>query len=928
MSEPLGQFRERRFESPEEEIAHLRERVEEYERRADEEGLRSRETAAREAVRDYAGKRSEEVLHPEHRIEENLAEEIALGLSPEEHDAKVAELIQFIHERGIKNAFSVLSKMNDPHLADDLERYLVQYLRAGFPVEGMSEKDPTFRALRMTLFEVTLPEDSEVGRREGVLREMVSAMEQFYVGMMSVGGAAKGPGYYSIELAVANHSSDFIFYVAVPDDKRVLFEKHILAAFPSARITERKDDYNIFNEEGVSLVSVASLKKRPLYPIKTHQLFEQDPLGALMNAFSKIDHDGEGAAIQIIVKPAHASRLERYRKYVDDIAKGVPVEEVMARPETAGEHVFDFAKTFGRELLGIKKAKKSGEEKELPRVDEDALQVLRRKIETPLVETNIRLVASSGTEEEASDILSDLESAFNQFAHPAGNEFVFSRPSRASRMDILHRFTYRLFATEKIMPLSLSELATILHFPKTTKAAAPHLKVAKSKTAPAPIDLPKNGVLLGLNRDRSGEREVRMVPEDRMRHLYVIGQTGTGKTTLLKQMIVQDIKNGDGVCFVDPHGSDVQDILANVPRERYEDVIYFDPGYVARPMALNMLEYDGRYPEQKTFVVNEMLSIFNKLFDMKTAGGPMFEQYFRNAAMLVIDDPQAKATLLDLSRVFADKAFRAEKLARCTNPIVVQFWREVAEKAGGEASLQNMVPYITSKFDGFLSNDIMRPIIAQPRSSFNFREVMDGKKILLVNLSKGRLGDINSHLIGLILVGKILMAALSRADSIGANLPPFYLYIDEFQNVTTDSIATILSEARKYRLSLHIAHQFIGQLQTEIKNAVFGNVGSMAAFRIGADDAKFLEKQFAPVFSANDLINVDNHNAFIRMLLLGKPARPFTIETLPLPLGKRDHLDQLKELSYLKYGRERKIVEGEIMEQYKKKVPPAAPAKS
>lgn len=296
----------------------------------------------------------------------------------------------------------------------------------------------------------------------------------------------------------------------------------------------------------------------------------------------------------------------------------------------------------------------------------------------------------------------------------------------------------------------------------------------------------------------------------------------------------------------------------------------------------------------------------------------MFEQYFRNAAMLVVDNPQAGATLLDLSRVLADKAFRAHKLAGCKNPIVVQFWKEVAEKAGGEASLANMVPYITSKFDGFLSNDIMRPIIAQPNSSFNFREVMDSKKILLVNLSKGRLGDINSHLIGLVLVGKILMAALSRADSLDKNLSPFYLYIDEFQNVTTDSIATILSEARKYRLSLHIAHQFIGQLQPEIKNAVFGNVGSVAAFRVGTEDAEFLEKQFAPVFTANDLINVDNHNAFVRMLVSGKPTRPFNIETLPLPSVRTDHLDTLKELSYLKYGKERSQVEALIMAQYQK----------
>ena len=296
----------------------------------------------------------------------------------------------------------------------------------------------------------------------------------------------------------------------------------------------------------------------------------------------------------------------------------------------------------------------------------------------------------------------------------------------------------------------------------------------------------------------------------------------------------------------------------------------------------------------------------------------MFEQYFRNATMLVIDDPESGNTLLDVSRVMSNKAFRDMKVSRCRNPVVVQFWREVAEKAGGESSLANMVPYITSKFDVFLANDIMRPIIAQEKSSFNFREIMDNKKILLVNLAKGRLGDINANLIGLILVGKILMSALSRVDSLGKDLPPFYLYIDEFQNITTNSISTILSEARKYKLSLNIAHQFIAQLEEGIKDSVFGNVGSMAVFRVGAEDAEFLEKQFAPVFTAKDLMNIDNRNAYLKMLSNGRPVRPFNIETLTPPAGDKENIAKLKELSYLKFGGDRVSIEGEIMRKYEK----------
>jgi hypothetical protein len=358
------------------------------------------------------------------------------------------------------------------------------------------------------------------------------------------------------------------------------------------------------------------------------------------------------------------------------------------------------------------------------------------------------------------------------------------------------------------------------------------------------------------------------------------------------------------------------DILSRIPKERIDDLIYFNPGDTQRPMGLNMLEYDSDYPEQKTFIVNELLGIFNKLFDMKVAGGPMFEQYFRNAVMLVMDDPSSGNTLFEVSRVLADKNFRDYKLSKCSNPITKSFWREVAEKAGGEASLQNMVPYITSKFDNFLSNDIMRPIISQEKSAFNFRKVMDEGKILLVNLSKGRLGDLNANLLGLIIVGKLLMASLSRVDVPEHERRDFYFYIDEFQNVTTDSIATILSEARKYKLNLTIAHQYIGQIEENIKKAVFGNVGSMAAFRIGAEDAEFLKSQFEPAFSASDLINIDNYNAHLKLLIDGQTSRPFNFRTEPFKKGDPELGRTMAQLSSSRYGRTRLELEEEINRRY------------
>jgi len=912
------------LKTPEQEVAFLREKL----------ALKEQEMAAmkrerpamseahpeaitREIIEEYKGTPHHQILHKDYVMPEKQAEAIVLELTPEEHDEKIAELLGIMQTHGIKNALGIVERMNDPHVQDDFERFLVQYLKAGFPLQGMNKKAPEFKALHMTLFEVTLPEKTDE-EKQVALKEIVSSMEQFYSGMLSVDDPL-GTGYFTIELAVANHNDDFSFNVAIHDAKKSLFEKQMLAIFHNAKIVEKKDDFNIFNEKGTTVASSARFAKNSIWPLKTYDQFDHDPLNSILNSFSKIKTHGEGAAIQIVIKPQGESHTKRYKKTLEDIMKGEKISEAISKnDEGIGKHIEGFFKGISN-LAQSKEDKEKADAKkkeDAQNVDEISVEQIKLKMSSPTVAVNIRIIASAENEPMANQILGDIESSFNQFENTHGNKIVFDRAKKGDLKGLLYDFSFRLADDKRRILVNLKELTSLIHFPATVLKSSPHLKVAKAGSAPAPLELAKEGVILGINRDRGVETKVFMTPEDRLRHFYVIGQTGTGKTTLLKNMIAQDIANGEGVCMIDPHGSDVQDILALIPKHRYEDVIYFDPSYTERPMALNMLEYDRRFPEQKTFVVNELLSIFNKLFDMKTAGGPMFEQYFRNAVLLVMEDPESGNTLLDVSRVLSNKAYRELKLSHCKNPIVIQFWREVADKAGGEASLANIVPYITSKFDVFLSNDIMRPIIAQENSSINFREIMDKKKILLVNLSKGRLGDINANLIGLILVGKILMAALSRVDSLGQNLPPFYLYIDEFQNITTDSISTILSEARKYKLSLAVAHQFIAQLEEGIRDSVFGNVGSIAAFRVGAEDAEYLEKQFAPVFTAKDIMSIDNRNAYLKMLANGRPVKPFNIETLPPPQGNKEIVESIKQLSYLSHGRDRTLVEDEIMRKY------------
>ncbi len=916
------------LKTPEEELAFLREKLALKEKEVAD--LKQEKTvssdarlekSAKDTIQNYKDTPHHEVLHKDYIMPKEKSEAIVLELTPEEHDEKIAELLGIMQTHGIKNALAIVEKMNDPHVQDDFERFLVQYIKSGFPIQGLQEKTPEFKALHMTLYEITLPEKNE-DEREKALKEVISSMEQFYSGMMSVQDKNNdGTGYFTIELAVSNHNDEFSFNVAVHDSKKSLFEKQMLSIFHNAKIIEKKDDYNIFNEKGVTVASHAHYAKNSIWPLKTYDQFDHDPLNSILNSFSKIKTHGEGAAIQIIIKPEGDSHIKRYKKTLEDIKKGEKISEAIAKnDEGISKYVSSFFKGIGS-IAQSKEEKEKEKEKmkeAAQNVDEISVEQIKLKMSSPIALVNIRVVASAPNEVIAQQILGDIESSFNQFENTHGNKLTFERVKKSDLKVLLYDFSFRLLNEKHRLLTNLKELTSLIHFPVTSLKSSPHLKVAKAGSAAAPLELAREGVILGNNRDRGVETKVFMAPDDRLRHFYVIGQTGTGKTTLLKNMIAQDIANGEGVCMIDPHGSDVEDMLALIPKHRYEDVIYFDPSYTARPMALNMLEYDSRYPEQKTFVVNEMLSIFNKLFDMKTAGGPMFEQYFRNAVLLVMEDPSSGNTLLDVSRVLSNKVYREMKISRCKNPIVVQFWKEVAEKAGGEASLANIVPYITSKFDVFLSNDIMRPIIAQESSSINFREIMDTKKILLVNLSKGRLGDINANLIGLILVGKILMSALSRVDSLGKNLPPFYLYIDEFQNVTTNSISTILSEARKYKLSLTVAHQFIAQLEEGIRDSVFGNVGSIAAFRVGAEDAEYLEKQFSPVFTAKDIMSIDNRNAYLKMLANGRPVKPFNIETLPPPQGDRSVSASIKELSYLKFGKDRAQVEEEIMEKYKK----------
>lgn len=785
------------------------------------------------------------------------------------------------------------------------------------------------RSLDLKLFLVTLPKEQQAKTSEehGEKKdsELVAPAEQFY----SLLGGLKSGGWWNdfiygppcVVFELVAFGQDIRFYVAAPHGIASSLEKHIHGIWPEAEI-EPTRDYNIFQPQGSIYASFLKLKKNPLLPLRTYRTLERDPLSGVTNAFSKIS-EGEGAVLQLVLRPDRGD----WGKLGNKVAKAMSRDgkDFAAALRASSFNFLDVVISGIDGLLSVfspspteeekaKKKERSERESRLTPAQEEILKQVEGKAGKRLFETNVRLISSARTPDRAKQILDHLESAFSQYDAPNLNGFrAVHRFGKIQKL--IFQFSFRLFDRSQTDILSTEELAGIYHFPLSI-TETPGLKWLKARFSPPPVNLPERGIILGRNIYRGAEKIVRMVPPDRARHFYIIGQTGTGKSTLMQEMIRQDMAAGEGVGIIDPHGDVAKYVLSHVPQERAQDVIYFDPADTERPMGLNMLEYNPAFPEQKTFIINELIEIFNKLYNMNEVGGPMFEQYFRNAAMLVMDDPASGNTLLEIQRLFTDSAFRDYKLSRTKNPVVINFWRGIAEKANRDAALSEMAPYIVSKFDTFLSNEIMRPIVAQEKSAFNFREIMDARKILIVNLSKGRLGELNSSLLGLIIVEKLLMASLSRTDVPEAERTDFYLYIDEFQNFTTASIATILSEARKYKLNLTIAHQFIKQLQENIRDAVFGNVGSMAAFRIGAEDAETVAKQFAPVFNENDLINIDNYNFYLRLLISGQTTRSFNVQTYPGSAGNKESAEKIKQLSRLKYGRLREEIEKEIGKKF------------
>jgi len=770
------------------------------------------------------------------------------------------------------------------------------------------------RGLKMVPLYIHIPpmsSDLEAnGRDERDLNEEVLSQAQVMYNIIA-STATKGfksriYGQRHISFEIVAHEGLVHYYAVVPVSLIDVIQQAVAAAYPSARL-EEVSERNIFNPAGRMSGTIGgelTLKKDFAYPIATYQETKRDATRALLNALSGATRE-DGIGIQILIRPAESSWAKVAQGVAEKIRKN---KGKKTGPTTVMTGIME-ALWKPPESQDVK----GDEQKPLNSVEQATVDAIDDKTRYPGYETLIRVVASSNTAARSQAMMNNVVSAFSLFDSTQNNGFKFAVSKNIE--EFVTAYIFRFFPQEVSQNvLNTVELATIFHLPNQNSIPNSQVQRQTAKQVDGPTQIMEEGFLLGYNEFRGIKKQIRLGEKDRRRHTYIIGQTGTGKSKLMENLAYQDMMDGKGFAFIDPHGDSAEELLGMVPKERVEDVIYFAPGDMEMPIGLNLFEFENQ--DQRDFIIQETIAMLYKLYDPGHTGiiGPRFESWFRNAALTVMADPNG-SSFLDVQQVFIDQAFADEKIKHVTQQTTLDFWnKEMAQTT--ESAKGEMLGWFASKFGAFLANDMMRNIIGQTKSGFDLREIMDNKKILLVNLSKGRVGELNSQLLGMIFVMKFNAAAMGRADMPESERQDFSLYVDEFQNFATDSFATILSEARKYRLSLILANQFMTQLTDQIREAILGNIGTVISGRIGITDAEILVKKFTPTFDVEDLTRMPNFQTIASVMIQDVPSAAFSMSLLP-PLGQPNPQlrDALKKLSATKFGKPRAQVEQDFFKR-------------
>ncbi len=741
--------------------------------------------------------------------------------------------------------------------------------------------------------------------------------------------------HLSFEIASVN--GQIRFYVWVPKTLRSFVEGQIYAQYPTVQIHEADEDY-VAHERNHSVIytSEMSLSDSEFLPIKTFQSFEVDPLAGITGTLAKLETTGEELWIQVLVRPVADNWHKSTERWVGNVRNGGSGGGLSSLTSGQG---FD-AKWLFSALAALWKPPEqgSGGKPAAPELSERTrtrISEAEKKATKLGYQVKIRLAYLGENQTNAKLQMQALVGTFKQFNSTNLNGFRMTGAS--FRQEDLAKYRARLFA-DKGYILNIEELASVFHLPHTN-VETPNIVWASAKTAEPPSKLPiltgndaidNNISAFGLTNFRGINHQFGMLRSDRSRHMYIIGQTGAGKSGTLALLALSDIYHNQGYAIIDPHGDFAIDNMKFIPAARIKDVVYFNPADTAFPLGFNPLEVTD--PSMKSNISSEVIGVLKRMFG--ESWGPRLEYILRYTILALLDRPET--TMLDITRMLTDKKFRKETLSYCKDTVVLQFWNVEFNSWTDKFQAEAIAP-VLNKVGAFTANPIIRNIIGQPKSTFNVRQMMDEGKILIVNLSKGLLGEDNSSILGSFLVTKIQLAAMSRSDIPNIeDRRPFYLYVDEFQNFATDSFATILSEARKYGLNLTVANQYISQMSETVRGAVFGNVGTMISFRVSADDAPILSKQFEPQFEANDLLQMHNRNFIINMVIGGEKAPAFSARTLQLPPAQADNSATIVAHTRENYSRRREDVERSINDliqppeqfQKKKPQPPQSPAQA